>query len=306
MAQGRDLGQRAARAPASLRLRRRRDRRAGRARRARLPHGRALLLLPRARRQRRRSPTPAAPREPLAALERDARRTRRGASGPRAPTRSSCSTTRRGSARRCARRPTRSRARRADESDERVAEEAADVLYHLEVLLLSRGVALADVLEVLEWPAPLTRAPRRARPRAAAPRVVPVVERFVDDCETPVSAFLKLRGRAGRLRSCSSPPSRAASAATRSSASARGAMLRWADGTADESSEGIEPRASRTEPDPYGAVAAPARRFRLADRRGAAAVRRRRGRASSATTSCAPSRTSARRTPTRSACPTWR
>jgi phosphoribosyl-AMP cyclohydrolase / phosphoribosyl-ATP pyrophosphohydrolase len=37
----------------------------------------------------------------------------------------------------------------ADESDERVAEEAADVLYHLDVLLRSRGLALADAEEVL-------------------------------------------------------------------------------------------------------------------------------------------------------------
>jgi phosphoribosyl-ATP pyrophosphohydrolase/phosphoribosyl-AMP cyclohydrolase len=37
-----------------------------------------------------------------------------------------------------------------DESDERVAEEAADVIYHLEVLLRSRGVPLATVLEVLD------------------------------------------------------------------------------------------------------------------------------------------------------------
>jgi phosphoribosyl-ATP pyrophosphohydrolase/phosphoribosyl-AMP cyclohydrolase len=37
----------------------------------------------------------------------------------------------------------------ADESDERVAEEAADVLYHLQVLLLSRGVPLSAVLETL-------------------------------------------------------------------------------------------------------------------------------------------------------------
>jgi phosphoribosyl-AMP cyclohydrolase / phosphoribosyl-ATP pyrophosphohydrolase len=37
----------------------------------------------------------------------------------------------------------------ADESDERVAEEAADVLYHLQVLLLSRGVPMSSVLEVL-------------------------------------------------------------------------------------------------------------------------------------------------------------
>jgi phosphoribosyl-ATP pyrophosphohydrolase/phosphoribosyl-AMP cyclohydrolase len=37
----------------------------------------------------------------------------------------------------------------ADESDRRVAEEAADLLYHLEVLLLSRDVSLSEALEVL-------------------------------------------------------------------------------------------------------------------------------------------------------------
>ena len=36
-----------------------------------------------------------------------------------------------------------------EESDERVAEEAADVLYHLTVLLRSRGLSLADAAEVL-------------------------------------------------------------------------------------------------------------------------------------------------------------
>jgi phosphoribosyl-ATP pyrophosphohydrolase/phosphoribosyl-AMP cyclohydrolase len=36
-----------------------------------------------------------------------------------------------------------------EESDERVAEEAADVLYHLAVLLRSRGLGLADAFEVL-------------------------------------------------------------------------------------------------------------------------------------------------------------
>jgi phosphoribosyl-AMP cyclohydrolase / phosphoribosyl-ATP pyrophosphohydrolase len=36
-----------------------------------------------------------------------------------------------------------------EESDERVAEEAADVLYHLEVGLTSRGIPLARALEVL-------------------------------------------------------------------------------------------------------------------------------------------------------------
>jgi phosphoribosyl-AMP cyclohydrolase / phosphoribosyl-ATP pyrophosphohydrolase len=37
----------------------------------------------------------------------------------------------------------------ADEPDERVAEEAADVLYHLAVLLRSRAVPLARVMEIL-------------------------------------------------------------------------------------------------------------------------------------------------------------
>jgi phosphoribosyl-AMP cyclohydrolase / phosphoribosyl-ATP pyrophosphohydrolase len=36
-----------------------------------------------------------------------------------------------------------------EESDERVAEEAADVLYHLTVLLHGRGLSLADAAEVL-------------------------------------------------------------------------------------------------------------------------------------------------------------
>jgi len=35
------------------------------------------------------------------------------------------------------------------ETEERVAEEAADVVYHLNVLLLSRGVSMAQVLEML-------------------------------------------------------------------------------------------------------------------------------------------------------------
>jgi phosphoribosyl-ATP pyrophosphohydrolase/phosphoribosyl-AMP cyclohydrolase len=35
------------------------------------------------------------------------------------------------------------------ESDERVAEEAADVLYHLNVLLASRGIPIASALEIL-------------------------------------------------------------------------------------------------------------------------------------------------------------
>jgi phosphoribosyl-ATP pyrophosphohydrolase/phosphoribosyl-AMP cyclohydrolase len=38
----------------------------------------------------------------------------------------------------------------ADESDERVAEEAADVLYHLIVLLRGRGLSLADAERILD------------------------------------------------------------------------------------------------------------------------------------------------------------
>jgi phosphoribosyl-ATP pyrophosphohydrolase/phosphoribosyl-AMP cyclohydrolase len=37
----------------------------------------------------------------------------------------------------------------ADESDDRVAEEAADVLYHLAVLLASRGLTFSDAFEAL-------------------------------------------------------------------------------------------------------------------------------------------------------------
>jgi phosphoribosyl-AMP cyclohydrolase / phosphoribosyl-ATP pyrophosphohydrolase len=36
-----------------------------------------------------------------------------------------------------------------DESEERVAEEGADVVYHLAVLLLSRGVSMAEVLRIV-------------------------------------------------------------------------------------------------------------------------------------------------------------
>ena len=37
-----------------------------------------------------------------------------------------------------------------EESDERVAEEAADVLYHLAVLLRGRGMSIADAERVLD------------------------------------------------------------------------------------------------------------------------------------------------------------
>ena len=112
------------------------------------------------------------------------------------------------------------------------------MLYHLAVLLRSRGLTLADAEEVLNGASPLSadgchgRAPvARRGPRARArPQRVPLRHTFIDDCETPVSAFLKLRGDRAR-RSCSSRPSRAsASGAGRSSASARARSLRWSLG----------------------------------------------------------------------------
>ena len=87
----------------------------------------------------------------------------------------------------------------AAESDERVAEEAADVLYHLQVLLLSRGVPIGDGAGDAQWPSPLSARPRCARAwptPGSSPRsgnAIPIRMTFVDDCETPVSAFLKLR-----------------------------------------------------------------------------------------------------------------
>jgi len=107
----------------------------------------------------------------------------------------------------------------------------------------------------------------RARELAREGNVVPVRARFVDDCETPVSAFLKLRagepegapafllesaeqGQVGRYSFVGLRPR---------------AVLRWSDGTlsewsGEEAAAGGEPGRSEPAPDPYTAVAA-----RLAD-----------------------------------------
>ena len=85
-----------------------------------------------------------------------------------------------------------------EESEQRVAKEAADLLYHLSVLMASRGVSQAEVLEVLNGLATelagLDPDLSGARELAEQGNVVPVRMRLVDDCETPVSALLKLRG----------------------------------------------------------------------------------------------------------------
>jgi len=103
----------------------------------------------------------------------------------------------------------------------------------------------------------------RARELAREANVVPVVHRFVDDCETPVSAFLKLRelfdapafllesaeqGRLGRYSFLGFRPQ---------------AELRWAGGILRERREGetVEHEA----PDPYGAAADYLARFSIAE-----------------------------------------
>src|SRR3954451_20987773 len=107
----------------------------------------------------------------------------------------------------------------------------------------------------------------QARELAREGNVVPVRARFVDDCETPVSAFLKLRagepegapafllesaeqGQVGRYSFVGLRPR---------------AVLRWSDGvlsewSGEEAASGESPSRSEAAPDPYGAVAA-----RLAD-----------------------------------------
>jgi anthranilate synthase component 1 len=104
----------------------------------------------------------------------------------------------------------------------------------------------------------------RARDLARDFNVVPVSYRFIDDCETPVSAFLKLRdafpgasfllesaeqgGRLGRYSFLGFRPR---------------VELRWADGRLAEDAAGE--RVETDVADPYGAVAARLAEYRLAE-----------------------------------------
>ena len=64
-----------------------------------------------------------------------------------------------------------------EESDERVDEEAADVLYHLLVLLRSRGRSLADAERVLDGRRALSAARGCAAPPRTAGASTPSLER---------------------------------------------------------------------------------------------------------------------------------
>jgi anthranilate synthase component I len=106
----------------------------------------------------------------------------------------------------------------------------------------------------------------QARELAREGNAIPVRLSFVDDCETPVSAFLKLRtegpcfllesaeqGRLGRYSFLGFSPR---------------AVLRWQDGVLSEwpgdAKAGAEPRARHHAPDPYAGVSDYLSRYRLA------------------------------------------
>ena len=142
-----------------------------------------------------------------------------------------------------------------------------------------------------------------ARALAAEGNVVPVRARFVDDCETPVSAFLKLRAGEPEGAPCFLLESAEQGQVGRYSfvGIRPRSVLRWSDGVLSETGGRGAGRAGslrrrRREPRPL-----PAR-----PGRGPAAVLPAARSASSATTWCARSSRSASPTPTRSGCPTWR
>jgi anthranilate synthase component I len=111
----------------------------------------------------------------------------------------------------------------------------------------------------------------RARALAEHANVVPVRYRFVEDCETPVSAFLKLRGEGpafllesaeqGRLGRWSFLGFRPR------------AILRWSDGvlsewggdSAADSGHGAAPDRTTDAPDPYAATAEYLGRYEIAE-----------------------------------------
>jgi anthranilate synthase component I len=100
-----------------------------------------------------------------------------------------------------------------------------------------------------------------ARELAARGNVVPVRTRFVDDCETPVSAFLKLRAGEPEGAPCFLLESAEQGQVGRYSfvGIRPRSVLRWSEGTLTET--GGEERPA---PDPYAAVAESLARFRPA------------------------------------------
>src|SRR3954447_27036994 len=100
-----------------------------------------------------------------------------------------------------------------------------------------------------------------ARQLAREGNVVPVRARIVDDCETPVSAFLKLRAGEPEGAPCFLLESAEQGQVGRYSfvGIRPRSVLRWSDGTLSEAGA-----AERQAPDPYAAVAETLGRFQLA------------------------------------------
>ena len=105
---------------------------------------------------------------------------------------------------------------------------------------------------------------------------MPVRARFVDDCETPVSAFLKLRAGEPEGAPCFLLESAEQGQVGRYSfvGIRPRSVLRWSDGVLTDS-DGGEPSDA---PDPYAAVAERPGPLPAGPGRGPAAVLRRRGR----------------------------
>ena len=111
----------------------------------------------------------------------------------------------------------------------------------------------------------------RARELARTANVIPVRYRFIEDCETPVSAFLKLRGdgpafllesaEQGRLGRWSFLGFRPRSILRWSA----GVLSEWGAETAAESGRGAPPDRTLQAPDPYAAVAAYLGRYEIAE-----------------------------------------
>jgi anthranilate synthase component 1 len=110
-----------------------------------------------------------------------------------------------------------------------------------------------------------------ARELAREGNVVPVRARLVDDCETPVSAFLKLRAGEPEGAPCFLLESAEQGQVGRYSfvGLRPRALLRWSDGVLSEWSgteldSNAEPTSTEPAPDPYGALAARVQRYRPA------------------------------------------
>ena len=107
-----------------------------------------------------------------------------------------------------------------------------------------------------------------ARRLATAANVIPVKMSFTDDCETPVSALLKLRGEGP----CFLLESAERGQVGRYSflGTSQHAVIRWADGelreyAADSDSAETEPRRTFDAPDPYAGVATYLEQYRVAE-----------------------------------------